>query len=239
VKSGRRTENKFNGDNPSRHLVESLTPCVEQSPRRIETLLLLVLTGIDGAGKTTAARAAVEAVRLAGGNALLLRNHAGRRTMSQWSERSGIRLSPRLADSLETGIRVVNVLVSHARARGFPGLVVMDRHLYCQLALRSVRGTPHGRFLPWLLRRLPAPDLVIHFDVAPEQAVERIRLRGTDSESLEELTAFSEGYRSLPQFPGFVRIDAGCGQDEVLAALTAAVNATCPPDVRRPESLGS
>ncbi|WLQ08661.1 thymidylate kinase [Arthrobacter oryzae] len=187
--------------------------------------MLIVLTGIDGAGKTTAARAAVEAARLAGGNALLLRNHAGRRNLSQWSERSGIPLSPRLADALETVIRTVNVLVSHARARSFSGLVVMDRHLYCQLALRSVRGLPHGRFLPWLLKRLPAPDLVIHFDVAPEQALERILLRGTDSETLEELTALSEGYRALPEFPGFVRIDAGGGQDEVLAALTAAINA--------------
>jgi dTMP kinase len=167
----------------------------------------------------------VEAARLAGGKALLLRNHAGRRNMTQWSERAGIPLRPRLADALETVIRTVNVLVSHARARSFAGLVVMDRHLYCQLALRSVRGLPHGRFLPWLLRRLPAPDLVIHFDVTPEQALERILLRGTDSETLEELTALSEGYRALPEFPGFVRINAGGGQDEVLAALTAAINA--------------
>jgi dTMP kinase len=167
----------------------------------------------------------VEAARLAGGKALLLRNHAGRRNMSQWSERSGIPLSPRLADALETVIRTVNVLVSHARARSYSGLVVMDRHLYCQLALRSVRGLPHGRFLPWLLKRLPAPDLVIHFDVTPEQALERVLLRGTDSETLEELTALSEGYRALPEFPGFVRIDAGGGHDEVLAALTAAISA--------------
>lgn len=202
-----------------------MTRRVIQSAQRIEPPLLIVLTGIDGAGKTTAARTAVEAARLAGGNALLLRNHAGRRNMSQWFERSGIPLSPRLADALETVIRTVNVLVSHARARSFSGLVVMDRHLYCQLALRSVRGLPHGRFLPWLLKRLPAPDLMIHFDVAPEQALERILLRGTDSETLEELTALSEGYRALPEFPGFVRIDAGGGQDEVLAALTAAINA--------------
>ena len=166
----------------------------------------------------------MEAARLAGGSAMLLRNHAGRRNMSQWSARSGIPLSPHLADALETVIRTFNVVVSHARARRFTGLVVMDRHLYCQLALRSVRGLPRGRFLRWLLRRLPAPDLVIHFDIAPEQALERILLRGTDSETLEELTALSQGYRTLPEFPGFVRIDAGGAQDEVLAALTAAIS---------------
>lgn len=167
----------------------------------------------------------MEAARVAGGNALLLRNHAGRRNMSQLSARSGIPLSPRLADALETVIRTVNVVVAHARARSSSGLVVMDRHLYCQLALRSVRGIPHGRFIPWLLRRLPAPDLVVHFDVAPERALERILLRGTDTETLEELTALRQGYGELPEFPGFVRIDAGGAQDEVLAELTAAINA--------------
>ncbi|MBP1134011.1 dTMP kinase [Arthrobacter sp. PvP023] len=200
--------------------------------------LLIVLTGIDGAGKTTAARAAVEAARLAGGKALLLRNHAGRRNMSQWSKRSGIPLNPRLADALESVIRTVNVLVSHARARNFSGLVVMDRHLYCQLALRSVRGLPPGRLLRWLLRRLPEPDLVIHFDVAPEQALERVLLRGTDTETLEELTALSEGYRALPEFPGFVRIDAGGAQDEVLAALTAAIDAGTPPAIPATSAAG-
>ncbi|MBT2597245.1 thymidylate kinase [Arthrobacter sp. ISL-72] len=186
--------------------------------------MLIVLTGIDGAGKTTAARAAVEAARLAGRNALLLRNHAGRRNMTQWSARSGIPLHPRLADALETVIRTVNVLVSHARAHRFRGLVVMDRHLHCQLGLRSVRGLPRGRFLPWLLRRLPSPDLVIHFDIAPGQALERILLRGTDTETLEELTALSHGYRALPEYPGFLRIDAGGTQDAVLAALIDAID---------------
>ena len=167
----------------------------------------------------------MDAARLAGGRALLLRNHAGRRNMTQWSERSGIPLSPRLADALETVIRTVNVLVSHARASRFSGLVVMDRHLYCQLSLRRVRGLPRGRFLPWMLRRLPAPNAVIHFDIAPEQALDRILLRGTDTETLEELAALRDGYRSLPEFPGFVRIDAGRSEKDVLAALSAAITA--------------
>jgi dTMP kinase len=192
--------------------------------RRNEPPLLIVLTGIDGAGKTTAARGAVEAARRAGSKALLLRNHAGRRNLTQWSARTGVPLNPHLADALETVIRTFNVLVSHARAHTFPGLVVMDRHLYCQLGLRSVRGLRHGRFVPWLLRRLPKPDLVIHFDIAPEQALERILLRGTDTETLEELTALSDGYRALPEYPDFHRIDAGGAPDEVLDALTDAIN---------------
>jgi dTMP kinase len=65
---------------------------------------------------------------------------------------------------------------------------------------------------------------VIHFDVSPEQALKRILLRGTDTETLEELRALGEAYRALPEFAGFVRIDAGGAQDEVLAALTDTIN---------------
>jgi dTMP kinase len=190
---------------------------------RKESSLLIVLTGIDGAGKTTAARATVATARLAGEDALLLRNHAGRRNMALWSAKYGVPLTARIADGLETVIRTANVLISHARARRFAGLVVMDRHLYCQLALRGVRDRPRGRFIPWLLRILPKPDLVIHFDVAPEQALERVLLRGTDTETLEELRGLNDAYRALPEFREFTRIDAGNGQADVLAALKEAI----------------
>ena len=132
--------------------------------------MLIVLTGIDGSGKTTAAEATVAAARQAGKSALLLRNYAGRRRMSLLSARLGIQAPPRLADFLETAIRTFNVLNSHRRARNFHGLVVMDRHLHCQLALRGMHGLPRGRFLPWLIRTLPRPDLVIYLDVDPREA---------------------------------------------------------------------
>ena len=110
--------------------------------------MLIVLTGIDGSGKSTAARDLVSSVRAGGSKALLLGNHAGRRSMSVLGERLGVRWPHRLADAVETALRVYNVLVSHAKASRFDGLVVMDRHLHCQVALRTAKGLPRGRFLP-------------------------------------------------------------------------------------------
>ncbi|MGX9898842.1 hypothetical protein ACW0JT_01335 [Arthrobacter sp. SA17] len=102
-----------------------------------------MLTGIDGSGKTTAAQA------LAGDRgALLLSNYAGRRRISLLAARSGLRFHARLSDAVETIIRTFNVLVSHARAHNHPGLVVMDRHLYCQLALRRAKGLPQAASCP-------------------------------------------------------------------------------------------
>lgn len=181
--------------------------------------MLIVLTGIDGSGKSTAARGLVAAVRAAGGNALLLSNHAGRRSMSVLGERLGIRWPGRLADAVETTFRVANVLVSHAKASRFDGLVVMDRHLHCQLALRAAKGLPRGRLLPRLIAALPEPDAVVYLDVDPALAHQRIMARGTDSETLADLAALREGYRCLPEYPGLLRLDAELTPEQVVERL--------------------
>lgn len=185
--------------------------------------MLIVLTGIDGSGKTTAALAAVAAARGAGKEALLLGNYAGRRTTSVLSARLGVQLHPRVADALETMVRTVNVLVSHARAYRHPGLVIMDRHLYCQLALRQMRGLPRGRLLPFLLRTLPRPDLVVHLVVDPAEAHRRVMARGTDGESIEELSSFHAAYLALPEYAHFTELTADQTPAEVLSQLTLAI----------------
>ncbi|WP_348994554.1 thymidylate kinase [Arthrobacter sp. AL12] len=182
-----------------------------------------MLTGIDGSGKTTAARALVGAARGEGNGALFLGNYAGRRQMSLISARLGVHVPPRLADVLETTVRTVNVLNSHRRARRFHGLVVMDRDLHCQLALRRMHGLPRGRVLPFLIRALPQPDLLIYLDIAPREAHARVLARGTDSERLEDLESLRGAYRSLPEFPGFTSIPADGTPAEVLARLQAAI----------------
>ena len=90
--------------------------------------MLVVLVGIDGAGKSTVARLLQDRVLLNGEPALLLENYSGRRTISTWCDDHHVRLHPRLADLLETAIRIGHVLVAHLRAHRFDGLV-LDRHL--------------------------------------------------------------------------------------------------------------
>jgi dTMP kinase len=181
--------------------------------------VIIVLTGIDGSGKSTAAHALVSAAQAKGGKALVLNNHAGRRSMSLLQDRWGVRLPARVADAVETTFRVWNVLVSHLRASRFDGLVVMDRHLYCQLALRGTKGIPRGRFLPWLLAVLPSPDAVIHLDIEPHEAHRRIVARGTDAETLEDLVAFRDAYLALPEYRSFIKVDAAVPAPELAERL--------------------
>ena len=186
--------------------------------------MLIVLTGIDGSGKTTAARALVDSARAEGRSALLLSNHAARRRMSLLSERFGWTVAPRVVDFIETGVRLFNVLLNHARARQFDGLVVMDRHLHCQLALRRATGLGRGKLLPWLLEKLPAADLHVHFDTDPTVAHQRVMARGTDQETVADLRAFREAYRSLPEFDRFVVVDANGEPGDILAQLNRAIH---------------
>ncbi|MHC6228625.1 dTMP kinase [Arthrobacter sp. MMS24-T111] len=145
--------------------------------------MIIVLTGIDGSGKSTAARALVAGVRARGGRARLLNNHAGRRVMSLLAARLGV-------------------------------------------------GLPRGRFLPWLLARLPEPDAIFHLDIEPADAYRRIVSRGTDSETLDDLASFQSGYRELPEYAGFVKLDASVPAHELAADIISRLTL---PAVTKPD----
>ncbi|WP_323959541.1 AAA family ATPase [Arthrobacter sp. JZ12] len=184
-----------------------MTSSASPGDRRARRSTVVVLTGIDGSGKTTVARAL--------GNllapevpTLVLANYSGRRLIKGWTERLGLTLSPRTLDAVESTIRLFNVVLNQLRARFFDGVVIMDRDLSCQQALRAARGLPPARFLAVLKRLLPAPDVALFLDVSVEEAHRRIARRGTDSETLAHLSAYRDGYLSLPDFARFNRINA-------------------------------
>ncbi|TKV26498.1 thymidylate kinase [Arthrobacter sp. NamB2] len=181
----------------------------------------ILLTGIDGSGKSTAACRLTRAITESGGAAVMLRTPAGRRTMNGWWAALSWTPHPRVLDVLETALRVINVLLNEARLRRFEGVAVLDRGLQCQLALREARGLPRGILLPWLQRVLPAPDVVAHFDLPVDVALARIRARGTDRESHQDLTALVSGYRRLPEYATFMLIDADRPAEDVLGDLLA------------------
>lgn len=194
---------------------------------RIDGALFVVLTGIDGAGKTTAARHLEARTKARGESAVIFRNPGGRKSLDRMAALLGTTtealIGARGLDFLETLIRTVMVLRSVVLARNRPGLVLFDRYLYCQLALRKVRGLNQGNLVPWLLRVLPQPDLVVYFDLAPERAYARVVERGTDAEPLQYLRIFDAAYRSLENFSGFRIIDANAEPEKVVFQLESAI----------------
>jgi dTMP kinase len=169
---------------------------------------ILVLLGIDGAGKTSAAGALKELIAPAT-PVLVLGNYSGRKSIAGWQQRYGVQLPLPVIDAAETAVRIINIFINHAKASRFEGLVIMDRYLYCQLALREARGLGKSRLLTTLLKHLPKPQAVVYFDITAEQAHERIELRGTDHETVQALLAYRQGYKNLPDYPSFTTINAG------------------------------
>lgn len=194
------------------------TRCGAATRRRFK----VALVGIDGAGKTTAARALAAELRHAGAKAVLYRNPGGRKTLNRWAAKFGTTaermLGPRLLDTVETIIRTAALLRATV-LQPRRGLVLYDRHLHCQLAYRRVRGLPEGTLAPWLLRVLPQPDLVLYLAVDPRLAHARINARDADSESLEFLQKLDAAYRSLDQFASFRVVDASGTQEQTTATV--------------------
>lgn len=178
-----------------------------------------MLLGVDGAGKTSTAEALVAAQREAGRAGIVLRNRSGRRWLVRASARFGVEVPVRWADRFETVVRCANVLVCQVRAACRGGLVVIDRHLVCQLVLRRVRGLPPGHVLPWLAVTVLRGVVVVVLDVPAETARARILARGQDHESLAYLRAARTEYLDFAGARGWIVVDATGAPEAVLARL--------------------
>ncbi|MFF0905605.1 UNVERIFIED_CONTAM: dTMP kinase [Kocuria sp. CPCC 205316] len=183
-----------------------------------------MLLGIDGAGKTTTAEALVAAARESGRPAIVLRNRSGRRWLARVSARCGLELPVRWADRFETVVRIANVAVSQVPAGHREGLVVIDRHLVCQLVLRQGRGLPPGRVLPWLAARWIRPYAVVVLDIPAQTAQQRILRRGEDHESLDYLRTARTAYLELARTRGWRVVDATGTTDVLVARIAEAAD---------------
>lgn len=167
-----------------------------------------VVMGIDGAGKSTAISTLVQELKLEHVPARRLANAAGRRWINNFSQNSGVQIPRRMQDLIETMFRLVNVARNSFTAAQAPGLTVMDRHLYCQLVLRRVRGHRSGVLLPWLARKSTENTTVILLDIDPHLAFQRINARAEDEEPLEYLQSARAEYLRLAKLHGWLVLDA-------------------------------
>jgi len=192
--------------------------------------LRIALIGIDGAGKTTAARRLAARLAARGLRVKLRRNAGGRRTLDNlarsWGGTAEGLLGRRGLSRFETLVRGAALLRT---AVGFPpaDVEIHDRYLYCQAALARARGHGPGLLLGLLGRIVPRPDLVLYLEVAPERALARIGRRGADVENLADLRAYAAAYRQLGEFGSFRVIDANGSQQDIQRQIDAALPEAC------------
>jgi dTMP kinase len=207
----------------------------------MSALRMIALVGIDGSGKTTQAHRLADDLAREGLPAVYRRNAGGRHWFGQLANRLGRpdadallgRRAMLLVESVLRWLAILRALLLRLVTRR---VAVMDRYAVCQYASLRARGAAPAaeRRARFAYRLFPRPDVTFLLSVDPRVAQQRVDARGYDHETLDHLTASVAAYRSLPEYAGFVVIDANGTPDEVAAAIRARLPlATGTPRVRR------
>lgn len=102
-------------------------------------------------------------------------------------------------------------------------VVVCDRYLASSVAYGEAHGLD-GAWLRDIQRFLPQPALTVLLDIAPEtSATRKTADRDKYERDLALLARVRASYHRQAEAPGWVRLDAGRGRDEVAADVAAAV----------------
>ena len=207
-------------------------------------LRAVALIGIDGSGKTTQAHRLAEALTAAGRPATYHRNAGGRRWLGRLAHRLGRPDAQRLVGrngtlAVESVLRWLAIALALLSCLVTGRTAVMDRYSACQYAsIRAHGGQRWERLARAGYRIFPAPQVTFLLAVDPAEAYRRIERRGTDHESMRWLTAAATAYRTLPEYPTFVVVDAGGSPDEVSRRIRAHLTEWLPTDDDPPASAG-
>jgi len=192
---------------------------------------LVVVEGIDGAGKSTVLR------RLAAHCAerSLACVSSGEPTQGAWGMKlrqsmteGRLSLDEELDLFLRDRAEHVEQLIRPALAAG--KVVLLDRYYLSTAAYQGARGSDPETILEINEKFAPPPDLVLLLDFDPAGGLERIRARGdapNTFEEAEQLRAVRRIFLGL-QRPFIRRVDASRSAEEVFAACLAEFDRSIP-----------
>ncbi len=190
--------------------------------------ILIVFEGIDGSGKSTQLRRTAAALRARGLDIL----ETGEPTKGLWGRK--IREMARTTDRVprETELAwFIKDRREHMRDVVEPALaagriVLCDRSYFSTVAYQGARGFDPATLLSDSQTEFGRPDLVLFFDIDPEDGLARVAARGGQAEPVFEelnyLERVAEIFRSL-EAPGLLRIDALRSEEVVAKDVMGAV----------------
>jgi dTMP kinase len=194
--------------------------------------LIVAFAGIDGAGKTTQAERLCEWLRARGAAVTLERNESLRvlrETLDDIARDHGTADLFELlgADRARLALAMPKWQTFHrlfAAPERLGEVLVFDRYVHCQQAHARLRRVSDIWLHDQLFSCFPRPDVTIFLELDPAVATARVRRRGGEQETEQELTALQDAYRALPDAWRFLRVDAGRPVDEVAATVRTFVS---------------
>lgn len=189
---------------------------------------LVVFEGLDGCGKTTQLRRLAERLRAAGHDPLVTREP----TDGVWGRR--IREMARSGNTVDPDEELrwfVEDRREHAAEELRPALaagrlVLCDRYFLSTVAYQGARGLDWRRILAESEAEFPLPDLVLLYEIAAKQALERVHARGAELETVFERADFLArvaGIFAAIDRPYLERIAAAGSPEEIEADGAAAL----------------
>ncbi len=189
---------------------------------------LIAFEGIDGCGKSTQLARYAERLRAAGHDVLATREPTdgpwGRKLRAMLRSGESIAPEEELRWFLEDRAEHVEQEITPALEAG--RVVLTDRYTLSTVAYQGARGFDWRELLADAEARFPKPDLVVLVELAPRDALARIRARGGvhEAEFEEEklLERVAAVFAELP-CPYILRVDGAGAPDAVAERLAAAV----------------
>lgn len=189
---------------------------------------LVVVEGIDGAGKSTVLRRLAEHCVTRGLACVL----SGEPTRGPWGMKlrqsmteGRLSLDEELELFLKDRAEHVEQLIRPSLAAG--KIVLLDRYYLSTAAYQGARGSEPARILEMNEQFAPKPDLVLLLDFDPDGGLARIRARGdapNTFEQAEQLRAVRKIFLALER--PFIRcVDASRAPEEVWADCRAQFDA--------------
>jgi len=173
---------------------------------------LIVIEGIDGAGKSTQAKSLLRRLRDKGISAVYFREPSrGRwgRELKRKAKQLGS-LSPEQELELFLKDRRENVEKNLKPALRAGRVVVLDRYYFSTIAYQGAKGLDRERIRRLNERFAPKPDLVFILDIKAGDGLARIADRGTKDVLFERAAYLVKVRRIFRSFKGgrFVHLDA-------------------------------
>ena len=184
--------------------------------------VFVVLEGIDGTGKTTAATAICNHLRSKGGDVIITAEPTKGVIGKLVAETDG--LSPETEALLFTADRACHTEeieghLSEGRS------VISDRYYVSTLAYQSAAGMDEGWLRELNSKVIREPDVTIVLDMDPELSLRRVDERGEKSrfEKLDYQRKVRAAYLRIAEEKGYPVIDASASREDVAKAIIAKI----------------